>query len=529
MIPLPAALLRTSLNRIELLRLPKQASLSDITITVHRNHSFELTASVLNVFLAQSGLHATFLYSTYDDSLNFSEDLPKADLHLFWLDQNHYKSPSLFREWLDTRITILKNQGVKNILVAYLGNSAISTKVVCVNIQEEIAQRETILWDERLSAFSGTRLSNEACLEAARLLGMRYIPPFFYPSLKAIALDCDNTLYDGVLGEDGISHVQPRLTLQKELLDLYEKGFLLTLISKNSYDDVYALFHERKDFLLKWKHISAVEINWDSKPDNLEKLAHKLNIGIDSFVFLDDNPGELLQMAERWPEVRLINAQDETEALQGLRYCPLLIKNSVQVEDHLRTDDVKANTRRLELQKTFSVEEYRKELQITLTFSVDPKERLDRITDLLNKTNQFIFTYLRPNKEDVSHFLDQEGYCCVTTELSDKLTNSGLIALLLAQKESTLLRVKECVISCRALGRNLETSMIFAMLKIAGERLGCTNISFPWTKGPKNHPALLWIQQQGQTKSAELGELSFSRETLRPDLTNLTILGTMPN
>ena len=182
MIPLPDALLQTSLNRIEILGLPKEQSRKKITLAVYQNHSFELVASVLKVFLNYSGLEANFWSSDYDDSLSFNL-IPKADLHLVWLDQSRYLEQENFQNWLNSRLAILKDRGAENILVACLARNDASlnnVQAVCVNLHTELEPLIPNYRDERLTAFSGTPLSNAACLEVARLLGLRYIPPFFF-------------------------------------------------------------------------------------------------------------------------------------------------------------------------------------------------------------------------------------------------------------------------------------------------------------------------------------------------------------
>ena len=255
------------LSRTALLAYPVPPAQKEITIAVHRNHSFELVASVLPIFLAQSGLSPKFVYSAYDDSLASVQALSSADAHIFWLDVSRYKVPN-FPDWLRNRISACSGHAKGRVIVACYGLPAAALEninaLVC-DLEEILAPLGDAAQDVRLEEFSGTRLSNVACLEIARDLGMHHLPAMFFPSLKALVLDCDNTLYRGVLGEDGIGGVSPHVEVQEQLRELARQGFLLALASKNEEADVRQLFRQRKDFPLRWEDFAAVGINWKPK------------------------------------------------------------------------------------------------------------------------------------------------------------------------------------------------------------------------------------------------------------------------
>lgn len=515
------------LNRTELLSMPVPPAQQTIVVAVHRNHSFELVASVLPIFLAQTGLAADFRYSSYDDSLSSVDTMSDADLHLFWLDGRRYTLPD-FPEWLQERVTFCQKHSKGRVLVACLGVNATELDKMGAQIcdmKSVLAQLGERAEDVRLEVYSGTRLSNAACLEIARSLGMHYIPSLFYPALKALVLDCDYTLYRGVLGEDGVAGVTPYLDVQEQCKQLAAQGFLLTLASKNEEEDVRELFTERKDFPLRWEDFAAVGINWQPKAENIRNIARKLNIGLDSILFVDDNPGELLQVQQTIPEVHLLEAASPEDTSQGLKYYPLLFKSTFNVEDKLRSKDIQANSQRETLRAKLSPKEYRRELGITLHIKVNPEQNLERIAELLNKTNQFIFTFLRPNKETVDAFMHGDGIV-VTASMADRLSDSGLIAVLLAKADNKgELAVHELVVSCRALGRGVEGGMIMRMLSLASERFGCDTIVFPWQKGPRNEPALNWLHSIGYNISGEQGALTISQcSDLDVELDGVTVI-----
>ena len=516
------AFYRGTLNRAELLAQKLPAPERLVTVAVHRNHSFELLAQVVNVFLGLVKTRADFLYSDYDDSLSFSGDFPvKADIHLLWLDMGRYGGKGDLSVWLAGRIRALKDLGAGKILVAGLGLRAdalpSSPDVLVCNVSEIVSIFGEKALDARLEAYSGTRLSHQACLEVSRALGARFIPALLYPALKAIALDCDNTLYAGVLGEDGIQGVKPHLELQEYLRSLKEQGFMLALASKNEKEDVKRLFMERQDFPLRWDDFAAWGINWNAKAENIRAIAAALNIGPDAMLFIDDNPGEILHVAGELPEVNLLEAGSPEITLAALRHYPRLFKTTASLEDRIRSDDVKANAERAALQKKLSPQEYLKELRLRLDLAANPAHLAARITELLNKTNQFIFTYLRPTAEDVHHFLHDADKCAITAAMSDRLSDSGMIAVLLAAKKQNRLRVEELAVSCRALGRGVESGMIFKMLQLAGQTLGTRGCEFHYKTGPRNRPALMWLQGVHEGELRDSGSVLLSDGDLETD------------
>ena len=521
------AFYRDTLSRAELsaqkLPPPERA----VTVLVHRNHSFELLAPVVNVFLGIAKIRADFLYSEYDDSLSFFGSFPaKADAHLLWLDMGRYGGGEL-PAWLVGRIRALKALGAGKILVACLDLRADALPAppdaLFCDVSEVVAFLGDKALDLRLEAYSGTRLSHQACLQVARALGTRYIPALLYPALKAVVLDCDNTLYAGVLGEDGIQALKPHLALQAHLRLLKEQGFMLALASKNEEEDVKRLFMERRDFPLRWEDFAAWGINWNAKADNIRAIAAVLNIGTDAMLFVDDNPGELLRVADELPEVHLLEAASPEDTLAALRHYPRLWKTAVSPEDRVRSDDVRANTERAALQKKLSPQAYLEELQIRLDLAVNPAQLAVRIKELLHKTNQFIFTFLRPTTDDVHSFLDDADKCAVTAAMSDRLSDSGVIAVLLAAKKRNCLHVEELAVSCRALGRGVESGMILKMLQLAGQTLGTTGCELHYVTGPRNKPALMWLQSLHADQLRAGGSVFLPDDAIAPDLVGIDV------
>ena len=344
------------LNRLKLLNPQKKENDKNITISIYRNHSFEMISSVINSFLKFSNLFAEFNFSDYDDSLNFQ--FKEANFQIIWLDLDRYKTNNL-EDFILERANVLRTQTNSPILIATVGKkeiiiSNLPSDCYIININKELQNFGENIYDIAKEPFSGTKLSNKACLEFARILGLRYIPAILQTPIKAIVVDLDNTLYKGILGEDGIKNLIPNIEFQQQLKFLKEQGFFLCIASKNEEVDVKEMFDKRKDFILKLEDFTTYQINWNNKADNIIKIAKALNIGLDSILFIDDNPAEIQNV--EYLGIKTILALDNIS--QILKYYPGLLKLKTSSEDNIRSKDIQANEKRQEMLKNLSKEEY---------------------------------------------------------------------------------------------------------------------------------------------------------------------------
>lgn len=533
-------LFRPRLRREEILALPVPVAERVIKVAVHRNHSFELVASAMAPFLGLARASAEFLYSAYDDSLSFGEVADQADLHLLWIDAARYSMPD-FGSWLQSRIAGLRQQSGARILVACLGAPKGFTfeqpDLLYLDCDAALSSLGGAAFDVRLEPFTGTRLSNSGCLTLARELGCRMIPALMLPALKALVLDLDNTLYAGVLGEDGIQGIKPYAEVQSRLAELGRQGFLLSLASKNEEEDARALFRDRRDFALDWEDFAAVEVNWRPKAENIARIAEKLRIGLDSMLFVDDNPGERLHASMALPGLRVLEADGPEETLTALHYFPGLLKTASSAEGGMRSADIRANQKREQLQKSMSREEYLKELGITLRFEVNPRQFAGRVHELLHRTNQWVLALLRPSEHDVEEYLTASEKSVITVSMADRLSDSGLIAVGLFSRQrkegdspvgvhpQNTLRMDELAVSCRALGRGVEDGMAKAMIRLASATLETgPELRAAYTEGPRNRPALLWLESLTGRSLSGSGEERLAGLPV-PDLAGVTVVG----
>lgn len=499
-----------TLNRLKLLSQKQFENNKIIKIAIHRNHSFEMIATVLNSFLNFSKLKAEFLYSDYDDSLNFTEIAKNADLNIIWLDLERYKNINI-KEWLKERILTLKTVSNGKIIVYTTGEIDLSdiniSDVIIADSNNVKEHLQDSFLDLAKQEYSGTRYSNKTCLYIARELGLIYIPAFFIPNIKAIVLDLDNTLYEGVLGEDGINGIKPFYELQKHLKKLKEQGLFLAIVSKNEYIDVENMLKTKKDLPLKFADFSDIQANWNSKSENIAKIAKNLNIGIDSMLYIDDNIGELESVKLNYPLIKTIEAGSEPHTLNTLKYYPGLYKSTATNEDKIRTKDVQANRERENLINTLTQDEYFKRLEISLTYNLNPENELKRVTELINKTNQFIFNYARYSATEIEKIYNDKNSCIITAAMKDKLSDSGIIGILIAHKQGNTAIIDELTVSCRALGRNIENILIENLFNFANKQLATDNTCLQYKKGERNAPALSWLTNYSGQQLEDNGKI----------------------
>lgn len=470
-----------TLAREDVLAFPSHSVEHELTIQVHRNHSFELIAPVVNVFLGLNRQCAHYVYSDYDDSVSFKSVVQEADLHLIWLDLTRYQLDDIV-QWVKSRVETLQDQltGKAPILIGLCGGSNhVNSTGCCVFSCDELFREVGIAgYDERLERYSGTRLSSQGCLQVARELGAQ-ISSLTSPVLKGLVVDLDQTLYQGVLGEDGPEKLVPYTDVQRYLKKLSQQGFLICIASKNNADDVRKMFAVRQDFPLHWSDFAGYAIGWDSKVDGILSIAHQLNVGLDSLLFIDDNPGELLEVQLALPQVRTLAADAPRTTRNGLRWFPGLQKHYETYEDTVRRQDIQANQQRELLKKAVSREEYLEQLGITLFVEVNPAHHRVRMYELFHKTNQYVFSFLRPDTVCMEEYLASPLRSLVTVSMADKLSQSGLIALAAVRLETEGLHagwhVDEIVISCRALGRGIDQEIVLTMLNVAKGTMSTTN------------------------------------------------------
>jgi FkbH-like protein len=490
------------LSRANLARCTPDWPLHSIRVRVHRNHGFEAVSAPSSPFAAWNGLELAWTIGAYDDSLSF--DLTgDADVELVWFDTARVDVEA---PWLADRLAALRARTDHPVLVLAWPLSAIHRAAIadaeipglaCVDLDPLAAALGAQWLDERALRLSGTRLSNQACLYVARALACQWLPAAAVAPRKAVAVDLDGTLYRGVLAEDGPVRVEltpAHRQLQASLVALRDAGVLLALVSHNERSDVEQLFAERVDFPLRLEHFSALEVSWEDKPAALRRASETMRIGADAVVFVDDIPGELAAIAQALPALTVHARDDARETLAALNHVAGIFRFARQREDTLRAADLRAAALRRDAeQNALSPDDYLRSLDVRLDFAVDRREQLSRMAELCAKTNQFNLALSRMNQAELARTIDDPAARVVTIALADRLSDSGIVGVVVGARRGNALHVAEVCVSCRALGRRIEDTMLTHALRLMAQASTPERVVFDVRKGPRNAPARDWL------------------------------------
>lgn len=317
---------------------------------------------------------------------------------------------------------------------------------------------------------------------------------------KVIVLDCDNTLWKGVVGEDGTHGIEISSLFeawQNTLIDLSRKGYLLCLCSKNNPDDVMDVFESNPLMKLKMEHIVHYRINWKMKSENLYDLAKELNVGIDSFIFIDDNPAECEEVRSNCPEVlTLLWPDHEQEAWRFIKHNWVLNHfDFITKEDLQRTLFYKANINREQLKlSSNNYSDFLKNLNLSVRISELDQESLNRASQLTNRTNQFNFNPIRRNEKEILSLYNDQSYRMLRVDVDDKFGSYGFVGLMICRQAEGILWVDSLMLSCRVLGRGVKYKMLQYLGKLA-KGLHLSNVVFTFVKTQKNHVAYQFIER----------------------------------
>jgi FkbH-like protein len=335
------------------------------------------------------------------------------------------------------------------------------------------------------------------------------------PSKKCVVVDCDNTLWGGTIGEDGINNIElgdefPGTAFrdfQRLLLYWRGRGILLALASKNNEADVWEVFEKHSGMLLKREHISAWQINWDPKSENIVNIAKALNIGVDSLVFIDDSPMEIEYVRATRPEVSCVLVpEDPADILDTMRNLTLFDRLEVTQEDRKRADLMRAEQQREALSSSVSKEEFRKHLGLRIDFFLAQPDDLERITQLINKTNQFNLTTIRRSVDQVRALANSPQHRVFGIRVSDKFGDYGLTGVVIAgiQTGSREMIIDTFLLSCRVLGRGVETALLAALAEEARME-GAEYLVASFIPTAKNAPASTFLPDHGFHAQGEHG------------------------
>ena len=314
---------------------------------------------------------------------------------------------------------------------------------------------------------------------------------------KCIVLDLDNTLWGGVIGDDGLGNIEigelgrghAFTNLQRWLKQLRERGILLAVCSKNDENNAKEPFEKHSEMVLRLDDISAFVANWNDKASNIQYIQESLNIGMDSFVFVDDNAFERNLVGSKINEIAVPEIpEDPAEYLDFIQDENYFETISYSDADMKRTSQYKQEFERKELQMQFnSIDDYLQELE--MVGEVKPFDELhySRIAQLTQRSNQFNLRTIRYTEDDIKRLADSDNYITIYFTLKDKFGDHGLISVMVLQKlNSSTLFVDTWLMSCRVLKRGMEEYIINNMIEIA-QTNGFEKIIGEYIPTPKNN------------------------------------------
>lgn len=321
---------------------------------------------------------------------------------------------------------------------------------------------------------------------------------------KALVLDLDNTLWGGVAGEDGANGVTLSESLigaayrdaQKRIKEIGKTGVLLAIASKNNPEDALAVFHDNPHMVLQESDFVSMKLNWEPKFRNIAAMARELNLGLDSFVFLDDNAVEREAVKANLPEVTVPDFVGDIAMLPKLIediYNKYFYISDMTEEDGKKTEQYRTEAQRhIAMENAASMDDYLLSLEIkTLLCRVAP-EQYERTVQLMNKTNQFNTNTLRMDMPEFLRYLDGENNEVFVANVSDRYGDSGLVAVVVTKREDDTLHIENMLMSCRVMGRQIENTIIHAVA-CAEAKNGIRRIKASYVPTAKNKPVeRLW-------------------------------------
>jgi FkbH-like protein len=313
------------------------------------------------------------------------------------------------------------------------------------------------------------------------------------PPFKLIALDCDNTLWQGICGEDGPENVfadPPREALHRAMLVQRDAGMLLAMASKNNEEDVLETFRVHPEMPLQLEDFVTWRLNWDPKADNLESIAEQLGIAADSFIFIDDNPKECAEVEDSLPEVLTLALPSDIERTPHFLDHVWAFDHPVVTEEDRKRSAYYAQAAEFgnAVRRAGSLESFMESLNLRVDIAPLTSDKVARVSQITQRTNQFNTTTIRRSEGDVQS-LAASGYQVWTADVSDRFGDYGLVGVIIARENPAELYIDSMLLSCRALGRGVE----HRMLSWLASQTAAETIAVEYRKTAKNKPACQFL------------------------------------
>lgn len=334
--------------------------------------------------------------------------------------------------------------------------------------------------DERLWFTSKQLWSIELTIDIAheivRLIQFRKTVP-----KKVLVTDLDNTLWGGIVGEDGLDGIelgdtsapgQAFKAFQRYLLSLSERGVLLAICSKSDGARALEPFEKHPEMILKRENIVSFKANWNPKHENIREISRELSLGLDSFVFIDDNPAEVELVRQFLPEVAsMCLNSDPADYVFQLSEARFFEPLTITTEDEQRTKQYRSEEARREARESATdLRSYLESLQMKASIAEFRAVDVPRIAQLINKSNQFNLTTHRRTEAEVKNLIKNPNHACFSIRLSDRFGDHGLIAVIIAKIHAKTFEIETWLMSCRVLQRGVEEIALNEIVRLASVR-----------------------------------------------------------
>ena len=320
---------------------------------------------------------------------------------------------------------------------------------------------------------------------------------------KALIFDCDNTLWKGILGEDGFDKIEMSSAtksgavfaeVQAIALDLSKKGVLIGICSKNNSSDVDEVIKSHMDMQLREKHIIIKKVNWSEKVNNLKEISEELNIGLDSLVFIDDSDFEVNLIRKYLPQVTVIKVPERLYDYPKIlrRNIKLFYNLAITKEDSKKVEMYKQQSKRETTKKKYeNIEDYLSSLDIKICILKNDSSIIPRISQMSQKTNQFNLTTKRYTEADIQNFMNDSNFDIFAISVSDKFGESGITGLSIIDYnyDSKTASIDTFLMSCRIIGRNIEYVFFDYIIDRIKEK-GINTVKSKYIKTKKNEQVM---------------------------------------
>jgi len=342
---------------------------------------------------------------------------------------------------------------------------------------------------------------------------MSYVIGYLGISKKCIVLDLDNTLWGGIIGEDGFNGIKlgpdppgnAFMEFQKTLLSFHQRGIILAINSKNNYDDAIKVIQEHPYMQLREDNFASLKINWNDKVSNMKEIAEEINIGLDSIIFFDDDPVNREFVKINLPQVEIIDLpRDPSEFVNILKRLNEFSVLKITQEDQQRGKMYVEQRKRNDLEKSSpNLEGFLKQLDLRVSIKTANDFTIPRISQLTLKTNQFNLTTKRYQENDIKKFAQDKSYLVGCAQVEDKFGDNGITGVFIVNKNNPKeWYLDTFLLSCRVMGREVEKGIIGYVIKKAKES-GVQYLRAQFIPTQKNKPVEDFLPNCGFKKELD--------------------------